>query len=102
MTDYITPKLAAWRRWTDGPLLVLAIGSLPLLLLEIDRHELAYSDRMFLDVVNVAVLVAFAVDYLVELTLASHRSVYVRREWTSLLIVISQAIALIPGFGAAG
>ena len=32
MTDYVTPCLARWRQATDAPLLVLAIGSLPLLL----------------------------------------------------------------------
>lgn len=102
MTDYITPRLATWRKWTDGPLLVLAIGSLPLLLLEIDRDQLPYSDRMFLDFVNVAILAAFALDYFVELGFASPRKAFVRREWTSLAIVLSQAIALIPGLGGAG
>ena len=39
--DYMTPRLERWRRATDGPLLVLAIGSLPLLLLELKRNDLA-------------------------------------------------------------
>jgi hypothetical protein len=39
MTDYVTPRLAAWRRRTDAPLLILAIGSLPLLLLEVTRAD---------------------------------------------------------------
>src|SRR5688572_26878731 len=73
MTDYITPRLARWREATDAPLLILAIGSLPLLLLELDRNDMTHSDRVFLDVVNVVVLVAFALDYLVELALASNR-----------------------------
>ena len=102
MNDYITPRLATWRKWTDGPLLVLAIGSLPLLLLEFARHQLAYADRIFLDVVNIAILVAFAIDYIVELTFASPRRSYVRHEWTSLAIVVSQALALVPFFRAAG
>jgi voltage-gated potassium channel len=102
MTDYSTPRLETWRRWTDGPLLVLAIGSLPLLLLELERHKLTYADRIFLDVVNVALLVAFAVDYIVELALASPRKAYIRGDWTSLLIVVSQALALIPGLAATG
>jgi voltage-gated potassium channel len=102
MTDYSTPRLETWRKWTDGPLLVLAIGSLPLLLLEIDRHKLTYADRIFLDVVNVTLLVAFALDYIVELTLSSPRWAYIRGDWTSLLIVVSQAIALIPGLAATG
>jgi hypothetical protein len=102
MSDYITPGLSTWRKWTDGPLLILAIGSLPLLLLEVDRHRLTYGDRVLLDVVNVAVLVAFAVDYVVELALASPRPMYVRREWTSLLIVVSQTMALVPGLAVTG
>lgn len=102
MSNYITPRLRTWRKWTDGPLLILAIGSLPLLLLELERHRLAHSDQVFLDVVNVVILVAFAIDYLVEIAVSSSRSSYVRGEWTSLLIVISQAIALVPALAFAG
>jgi voltage-gated potassium channel len=46
--------------------------------------------------------VAFAIEYLVELRLARPRMVFVRREWTSALIVVAQAVALVPdlaGFG---
>ena len=102
MTGYETPALLHWRQATDAPLLILAIGSLPLLLLELTRSDLTRADRAFLDIVNVAVLVAFAADYLVELATARPRVVFVRREWTSLLIVAAQAIALVPaltGFG---
>lgn len=102
MADYMTPSLERWRRATDAPLLALAIGSLPILLLEVARGELPRSDRLFLDLANVVVLVAFAVDYLVELSLARRRWQYVRHEWTSLLIVSSQALAVVPslaGFG---
>ena len=104
MTDqgYVTPGLLRWRRATDGPLLVLAIGSLPLLLLEVARHDLPRSNVVFLDVVNIAVLVGVALDYFVELTLASNRRAYVRHEWTSLVIVITQAMALLPALAAFG
>lgn len=100
--QFMTPGLARWRRATDGPLLALAIGSLPLLLLEVKRADLARSDQLFLDVVNIAVLVAFAVDYPVELLLARRRGLYVRSEWASALIVVSQAISLVPGLAAFG
>lgn len=43
--DYTTPALVRWRHYTDGPLLVVAIGSLPLLLLEFDRQGLTHGDR---------------------------------------------------------
>jgi voltage-gated potassium channel len=94
--------LARWRSITDGPLLVLAIGTLPFLLLELARLELPRSDTLLIDIVNYVVLVAFSVDYLVELRLADGRRMYMRREWTSLLIVVSQVIAVVPGFQAIG
>jgi voltage-gated potassium channel len=101
-SGYVTPRLAAWRLRTDAPLMVLAVGSLPLLLLEIERGRLARGDRLLLDIANIVVLIAFAIDYVVELALAGDRRQYVRREWTSLLIVVSQALAVVPalaGFG---
>ena len=55
MDDYMTPGLRTWRKWTDAPLLVLAIGSLPLLLLELSQDRLPYSDRIFILGVNILV-----------------------------------------------
>lgn len=100
--NYLTDGLRRWRRRTDAPLTVLAIGSLPLLLLELERGELPQADRLFLDAVNVVVLVAFAVDYFVELRLASNRRRFARAEWTSLVIVLAQAVALLPGLSGVG
>jgi voltage-gated potassium channel len=102
VSDYSTPGLVRWRKLTDAPLLILAVGSLPLLLLELARSDLTRADKTFLDVVNVIVLVAFAVDYIVEFCVARPKGQYVRGEWTSLLIVAAQALALAPslsGFG---
>src|SRR5829696_4262580 len=98
----MTPRLTMWRRMTDVPLLILAIGSLPILALELVGDDLLRLDRDFVWVVNIVVLVAFAVDYLVELTLARRRSSFVRREWTSALIVITQALAILPGLSGFG
>jgi voltage-gated potassium channel len=98
----ITPGLARWRRATDVPLMVLAIGSLPILLLELKIDDLPRHDQVFVNVVNVLVLVAFAVDYVVELVLAGDRRRYVRSEYLSLLIVVSQALALVPALSAFG
>lgn len=100
--DYMTPTLAKWRRWTDLPFLILAIGSLPIVALEFIREDLVDYDRTFIDVVNVLLLVVFLADYLVELRLCSNRGSYVRHEWASGLIVITQALAVIPGLGAFG
>lgn len=60
--SYVSARLARWRRATDGPLLIVAIGSLALLLLEFRRSDLTLADRMLLDVVNVLVLAVFAID----------------------------------------
>ena len=101
--ELLTPRLIAWRRRTDAPMLILAVGSLPMLLLDLKRPSLTHHDRVFLDIVNIVVLVVFSTDYLVELAVTRNRQLYVRREWTSALIVIAQALALAPslaGFGA--
>jgi voltage-gated potassium channel len=102
MPDYTTPRLEKWRRWTDAPLLILAIGSVPLLLLEFHREQLTLGDRRFLDIMNVVVLVAFSIDYFTELALARRRLHFVAHEWTSLLIVVAQAIALVPALTSFG
>lgn len=98
----ISPHLATWRRWTDIPLLLIAIGSLPLLLLEVVADRLSESDQNFLTAVNVLVSIAFAVDYLVELAVTYKKSAYVRTQWASLLIVVSQFLALLPSLGFMG
>jgi voltage-gated potassium channel len=92
----MTPALARWRYWTAIPLLVLAIGSLPILGLELAQDDLVDIDRSFLQITNLVVLLAFAVDYVVELWLARDWRAYVRHEWTSALIVVTQALALVP------
>jgi voltage-gated potassium channel len=99
-SEWLTPRLERWRRKTDGPLLVIAIGSLPFLLLEVRRDEIPRTDVWLVDIVNIVVLVAFALDYLVELALARNRRQYVRSEWSSLAIVVSQGLALMGWFQA--
>jgi len=84
------------------PLLLIAVGSLPLLLLEVVADRLSESDQNFLTAVNVLVSIAFAVDYLVELAVTYKKSAYVRTQWASLLIVVSQFLALIPSLGFLG
>lgn len=100
--DTISDRLAAWRRHTDLPLLILAIGSLPLLLLELVAHRLPSVDRTFLVIVNVVVFVAFATDYLCELWLTDNRKTYVRTQWSSLVIALAQLLALFPALGVLG
>lgn len=98
----LTPRLIAWRRWTEVPLIGLALGSLPILLLEFVRDRLSSADRTFVNVVNLVIFFSFLIDYVVELFLTGARKRYVYSEWTSLLIVVSQGIALIPAFGFLG
>jgi voltage-gated potassium channel len=100
---YLTPGLARWRSWTDLPLLLLATGSLPLLLLELKRNDLPAHDLVFIDAVNLVVLAAFTVDLVAELRLVDDRRAYLRGEYLGVVVVVSQFVALAPllaGFGA--
>ena len=98
----ISPRLATWRRRTDTPLLLLAVGSLPLLLLEVVSDRLTKTDQSFVTAINVLIFIAFAIDYLVELCVTKNRATYVRTQWASLLIVVSQFLALLPALGFLG
>ena len=98
----ISPQLAMWRRRTDIPLLLIAVGSLPLLLLEVVSDRLTQNDQNFITGVNVFVFIAFAIDYLVELSVTYKRTTYIKTQWASLLIVISQSLALLPALGFLG
>ena len=98
----LTSKLVAWRKWTDIPLLIIAIGSLPLLLLEIISHRLTSADKTFLLIVNLTVFLAYAVDYVVEFLVTPEKGRYVRSEWSSLLIVIAQLFAILPAMSFLG
>jgi voltage-gated potassium channel len=98
----LTSKLVTWRKWTDIPLLIIAIGSLPLLLLEIISHRLTSGDKTFLLVVNVAVFLAYAVDYVIEFLVTPEKGRYVRSEWSSLLIVVAQLFAILPAMSFLG
>ena len=101
--DYsLSDKLVTWRKWTDIPLLIVAIGSLPLLLLEIISHRLTNGDKTFLLIVNMTVFLAYAVDYIVELLVTPEKGRYVRSEWSSLLIVVAQLFAILPAMSFLG
>lgn len=99
---YMSEQLRIWREKTDVPFLVVAIASIPFLLLELVADRLPSSDVSLLLVVNIVVMVVFTVDYVVEFKAASNKAQYFRHEWTSLLIVVSQILSVIPalvGFG---
>ena len=99
---YMTDELKRWRARTDVPFLIVAIASVPFLLLELVADRLPGSDHLLLFIINLVVLVVFAVDYVMEFRSVTNKAEYVRHEWTSLLIVVSQVLAVVPalvGFG---
>ena len=98
----ISPKLQSWQNKTDGLLVVIAVGSLPLLLLETISDRLPDGDRNFIFIVNLVVFFAFAIDYFVKLVLTESKPTYIRTQWLSLFIVISQLLALLPALGVFG
>ncbi|MDQ3311948.1 MAG: potassium channel family protein [Actinomycetota bacterium] len=65
-------------------------------MLEIARGDLTTADRRILDIANVIVFLAFAIDYAVELSLSSDRRAFVRAEWLNGIIVLASAIAVVP------
>ena len=96
------PKLQSWQNKTDGLLVVIAVGSLPLLLLETISDRLPEGDRNFIVIVNLVVFIVFAIDYIVKLVLTDSKPTYIRTQWLSLFIVISQLLALLPALGIFG
>ena len=98
----ISPKLQNWQNKTDGLLVVIAVGSLPLLLLETISDRLPDGDKNFIVIVNLVVFIAFAIDYIVKLVLSDSKPTYIRTQWLSFLIVISQLLALLPALGVLG
>ena len=99
---YMSDQLQRWREKTDVPFLIVAIASIPFLLLELVSDRLPSSDVTLLLVVNIIVMAVFTVDYIAEFRVASNKAQYFRHEWTSLLIVISQIMSVVPalvGFG---
>jgi len=98
----ISSKLQNWQNKTDGVLVVIAVGSLPLLLLETISDRLPDGDRNFIFIVNFVVFFAFAIDYILKLVLTDSKPTYIRTQWVSLLVVISQFFALLPALGVLG
>lgn len=99
---YGSVRLANWRKRVDTPLTVLALGSLPILLLDFVSDRLSENDRLLITVINVFIFVVFLIDYLTEVTIVQGRKSFIFHEWTSLLIVVSQGLALLPALGAVG
>lgn len=95
-------RLQLWRKRTDGLMLAVGVGSVPVLALEMIRDDLARSDQIFLWVVNITVALVFTVDYLVELYLSDKKLNFVREEKIGLAIVLSTLVALVPAASLVG
>jgi voltage-gated potassium channel len=95
-------KVERWRKHTDTPLTIIAIGSLPVLFLHFVSDRLSSLDKKFILIVDLIVLTAFLLDYVVELILSNNKTNYIKTEWLSAIVTISQAIALLPSLGIAG
>lgn len=100
--SYMTTSIEKWRAKTDVPFLVVAVASLPFLLLEVASNRLPGHDQFLLVVVNAFVAVVFLIDYAVELTFSADKRQYILHEWASLLIVLAQLLALLPALTALG
>jgi voltage-gated potassium channel len=94
-------KVERWRRKTDTPLTILAIGSLPVLFLHFVSDRLSSLDKKFILIIDLMVLLAFVVDYLVELAFSTNKSRYIKTEWLNAMVTLAQVIALLPSFGIA-
>ena len=95
-------KVERWRKHTDTPLTIIAIGSLPVLFLHFVADRLSSQDKKFILIIDLIVLFAFLVDYFVELVLSTNKSRYVKTEWLNAIVTLAQIIALLPSFGIAG
>jgi voltage-gated potassium channel len=95
-------SLETWKSRTEIPLLIVAIGSLPFLLLELAVGRLPDHDKALLIIVNLVVGLAFLIDFVVGISLAPSKSSYIKHEWVSLVIVIAQFIAILPSLAALG
>ena len=95
-------KVERWRKQTDTPLTIIAIGSLPVLFLHFVSDRLTSQDKKFILIVDLIVLTAFVIDYMVELVLATNKFRYIKTEWLNAFVTIAQVVALLPSFGVAG
>jgi voltage-gated potassium channel len=77
-----------WRRATEVPLIFLALIFLMVILLPLYYPDLSPPVRRGLLVVNVAVWLAFAADYVVRLRLSPDRSDFVRHHIPDLLTLV--------------
>ena len=95
-------KVERWRKQSDTPITIIAIGSLPVLFLHFVSDRLSSFDKKFILIIDLVVIAAFLVDYIVELALSTNKSRYIKTEWLNAIVTIAQLAALLPAFGIVG
>jgi len=86
-SDRRARALERYRQDTDLPLMVLSLCVIPLIAVEI-LGDLKPRAESGLQITYAMIWVAFLLDYVIRLALASSVREYVRREWVALLIVL--------------
>jgi voltage-gated potassium channel len=76
-----------WERWTDWPLVVLAVVFLAVLILPL-AHPVSTAVARTLDAANLSIWAAFAANYLFLLWLSLDRRRYLRTHILDLLVVV--------------
>ncbi len=75
-----------WQRWTEWPLVVLGLAFLAVLILPL-ATPLTSTESRVLDIANVGIWLAFAVDYFLRLYLTQDRRGFVRGHVLDLIVI---------------
>lgn len=81
-----TPALDRFVRWTEWPLLALAVMMIPILIIPAVSHTPG-GERSLLDDLDWAIWAVFVVEYIVRLVLAADRRAFVRHNLFDLALV---------------
>ncbi len=102
LPSYVGPALAKWQARSSPFIVLLAVFSVPIILLEFVAGDLPQSNLIFIIAANLVILSGFAVDYFVGLAKSADRMAYIRGEWLMGLLVVVSVNTLIPGLTAIG
>jgi voltage-gated potassium channel len=100
--SYVGPALARWQERSSPVIVLLAVFSVPIILLEFASGDLPRSDLTFIIVANLVILGGFSVDYFVGLAKSVNRMAYVRGEWLMGVLVVVSVVTLVPGLASIG
>jgi len=89
--DMVRRRVARRFHW---PMIVLALGILPLLLVEfLQSPETGTPLRYAVDIGFAVIWLAFVIEFVIKITIAESRPEYVRRNWLDLIIIGSSRCA---------